>query len=274
MNIKRKIVVASFDFVESTSKAYRFIWNKRMDVLRFSVMVLVLKILSFVALVVFDMEKEALRQGLLLLPTYFLEGWVIANLALMALYDHETQSKVRSSILPLAEDMARNVKASMIVYVLIKLMLSFVVGSTFEGQQAMPDAPAPEPTLQMFALAVMMILVLIWAFRFLWIYIPIMMGRSVTEYLVRFRAFSASFPLLGVWVLCFVPVVLFMIVISEFWGMFTGALGFDTKSIVFETGMAIIQAFIDYALALVSSIAIAYGMYSVLNHENKKTEIW
>ncbi|MCB9981215.1 MAG: hypothetical protein H6860_02315 [Rhodospirillales bacterium] len=266
--------MASFDFVESTSRAYRFVWDRRVDVVRFSAMVLVLKILFFVGFVAFDIQKEALRQGLLLLPIFFMEGWVIATLVIMALHAYEAQSKVRRSILPPAEDTARNIKASMIVYVLIKLMLSFVVGSAYEGQQVIPDAPPPEPNLQTFVLAVVMIAFLIWAFRFLWIYIPVVMGQSVRTYLIRFRAYSDSFPLLGVWVLCFVPVILFMILISEFYGMIMGGLGVGDSSIVFETGMAVIQAFIDFVLSLVSSLAVAYGMYSVFNNENKKTDIW
>jgi len=274
VNIKRKIVVASFDFVESTSQAYRFVWNRRVDVVRFSAMVLVLKILFFVGFVAFDIQKEALRQGLLLLPIFFMEGWVIATLVIMALHAHETRRETRSSILPPAEDTARNIKASMIVYVLIKLMLSFVVGSAYHGQQTIPDAPPPDPSLQTFILAMMLIVFLIWAFRFLWIYIPVVMGKSVRTYLIRFRAYSDSFPLLGVWVLCFVPMMLFMILLSEFYGTVMGVLGVGDSSIVFETGMAVIQAFIDFVLSLVSSLAVAYGVYSVFNNENKKTDIW
>ena len=266
--------MASFDFVDSASRAYQFVWDKRDEVLRFSAMVLALKMLSFAAFVAFGLQKDVLLQGLLLLPSHLLEGWVIATLIMMALYQYEAQEKNGQSIMPATQDMGKHIKASMIVYVLIKLMLSFVMGYTYEGQQGLPDTQPPDPTLQTFIVAVMIIVFLIWAFRFLWIYIPIVMGRSLGEYLVKFRAFSDSFPLLGVWILCFVPVVLVMLVMSQIWDTVSGALGFGSDSIVFDTGMAIIQALIDYALSLVSSLAVAYGMYSVFKGENKKTDIW
>lgn len=274
MTIKRKIAVAGFDFVESASHAYRFLWVQRSAILRFSAMALAIKILSLIALVVFGLQEFSLRQGLYLLPSFFIEGWAIATLVIMALHEHEARSETRKSILAPGKDTARNIKAAMIVYVLTKLMLSFVVGSVYGDQQAAPEAAASEPSMQSFFMALVIIAFMIWAFRFLWIYIPVVMGRSVREYLARFRAYSDSFPMLGVWILCFVPAMIALKVLAEMFGGVMNILGFGSETIVFESGLAMIQALADYLLSLLSSLAVAYGMYSVFNNENKKTEIW
>ena len=265
--------MASFDFVECTAKSYRFIWQSRADVLRLSLMLLSVKILIFVALIVFGLQQDILRQGLFSLPVYFFEGWVIAQLMVMALYGQEPE-RGQAFKLPPPEDIERNVKASMIVYVLTKLMLSFVLGSTFNAQGELPAATPPEPSLQIFFMAMMMIVFMLWSFRFLWLYIPLVLGCQPIDFLRRFQAFSSSFYMVGVWVLCFVPLMIAMVVVSEFMSMVLGGLGFDQDSVVFKSGLAVIQAIIDYAMSLVSSIGIAFGIYSVFKGENKKTDIW
>jgi len=264
--------MASFDFVDSSSKAYRFIWQRRAEVLRLSAMVLSIKILCFVGFVVFGIQNDILRQGLYLLPSYLLEGWVIAQIMVMALYAEQAEGS--KSVLPPSQDVSSNIKASMIVYVLMKLMLSFVVGSSFPGGVPLSESAPPEPDASTFIVAVMMIVFLIWSFRFIWVYVPYVMGLSPLDYLRRFKAFSSSFYMLGVWVLCFVPLVLVMILASEVLALFMIGIGVEGKSVVFNAGLAVIQAFMDYSIALVSSLGIAYGIYSVLNGENKKTPLF
>lgn len=266
--------MASFDFVESVSRACHFVWEQRVDVVRLSLMVLVIKILSFVSFVAFGMQDAALRQGLLLLPVFLLEGRVIATLVIMAVQTHRVQNSSRGSGFFSDEDISRNAKAAMIVYVLTKLALSFLMGSAYEGQQGAPDVAMPEPTFQTVFVAIFILLFLIWAFRFLWIYVAVAMGYSISAYLKRFRAFSDSFSFLGVWILCFVPVMLLLLLLSEFYSISMSALGIGVESVVFEGGLTALQAVVDYVLSLVSSLAVAYGIYSVFNNENQKTELW
>lgn len=266
--------MASFDFVECSSKSYRFVWAKRVDVFRLSAMVLTLKILSFVSFVVFDVQQEVLRQGLYLLPSTLLEGWVIAHLMIMALHYDDAEMGRKSKFLPSPGDVEKNIKASMIVYVLMKLMLSFVTGTTFEGARMAQDGPPPEPGLQGFFVAVMLIAFMIWAFRFLWLYVPMVLGCGPLEFLERFKAFVSSFSFLGVWVMCFVPLILAMLVVSEAFGMVAGVFGVGVETVFFESGLAAIQAVTDYLMSLIASIGIAYGVCSVFRGDNKLPPIW
>lgn len=268
------IAMASFDFVDSASKSYRFVWEKRAEVMRLSAMVLTLKILIFVSFVAFGLEDQVLRHGLYLLPAYLLEGWVIAQLMLMALYSLEKEGGSKKKIMPPPEDFERNVKACMIVYVLTKLTLSFVVGMTFSSAQGLPEQPPSDPRPETLILAFMMLIFAVWSFRFFWLYVPLIIGKGPTDYLLRFRAFSSSFYMIGVWVLCFVPMVLLMIFVSEFFAMVLGVLGVGNIPIVADSVIAVIQAVIDYGISLVSSLGVAYGVYSVYAGEEKTTSIW
>lgn len=266
--------MANFDFVEATSRSYSFVWHNRVEVFRLSSLVLSVKIVSFIGLIAFGMEQNVIRQGLIFLPSYLLEGWAIAHIIVMAIYKADGADTKTGFSLPVGEDIENNIKASMIIYVLTKLTLSFVLGVTFSGQGPDMQPTAPEPSLSMFVLAMGMLVFMVWAFRFLWLYVPYIFGVSAIQFLNKFKAFGASFNFIGVWLLCFVPLVLAMIAASEVLGFIATMVGLDQKSIVFESMIAVVQAFTDYGMALFASLGVAYGIFSVLKGENKKTSIW
>ena len=197
---------------------------------------------------------------------------MIARLIVMALYNE--QAEQRKNILPQPQDIEANMKASMIIYALTKLALSFVIGSALQKQVDMGGQAAPEPSLHMFFLATGFLVFSIWSFRFLWLYVPVIMGKNLGAYIAKFKSFFSSFYLLGVWFLCFVPLILLLLVFSEILGNLFTVMGFEGEDIIFRSGLGALQAIIDYLLALVSSLGVAYGMFSVFNDENKKTEIW
>lgn len=275
--------MASFDIIDCTSQSYKFLWTHRNYVLRFSAPVIILKILGFATFVLLGMEENFLRQGLLLLPVYFLEGWVIAQLVLMALQLEHTPKNMPGvqkaqngqTLLPKPEHVQRNVKASAIVYTLTKLALAFIIGMTMQGQDGLetPDAPSAASN-EMFIVVLMIITMVVWAFRFFWIYIPVLFGKTPLQYLLRFKAFSSSFFLLGVWMLCFVPMAILMLMSTEVMAVVLSIFSLQEDATAFQIGLAIIQGAIDYLLALVSSLAVAFGVFSVFNDENKTTPIW
>ncbi|MEZ5814504.1 MAG: hypothetical protein R3E13_07305 [Alphaproteobacteria bacterium] len=255
---------ASFDFVECAGKSYLFLWERRRDVLRLSAMAVAVKIVFFVGFVVFDLQQDILRQGLFLLPSYMLEGWVVAHLMIMALHHEVLKSGERKkSFLPAPEELDGAIKASMIVYVLLKMGLSVLGGIMFNGVQGLPEGPPPDPGFDTFVVVLAMLGFVVWAFRFLWLYVPVVMGRGMIEFVRRFRPFMSSFSFLGVWGMCFVPPLLLLMLFSQISG--TLAAG---------SILAAFQAVIDYFMVLSSSIGVAYGVYSVFKGENKPTAIW
>lgn len=248
----------NFNFVDSAAKAYHFVWLNRENVMRMSAMALSIKILSFVIILVFGLEENILRQGLLLLPSHFFEGWVIAHILVMAVYPSNAARLPEQST-----DLTANIRAGVIMYVLIKMVLSLITGLIFAGQSALPEGPPPAPSLEMLLVAGMLVAFMIWAFRFVWLYVPVMLGFTVRSFLMQFPSFTASFAMLAIWILCFVPLALLMLLLLDLINLAIiedapGAIGFAEQAL-----KAGVQAVIDYALALVSSIGIAYGIMNV-----------
>lgn len=265
-----------FDFVECATRAYGTIWARRREIFRLCGAVVLFKIMSVLALVLLDMDQYKLRQGLFLLPAYFLEGWAIALImagSINALsggpIDYDRQK--------------RNAIAGAITYTLVKLMVSFLMGMALEGAQFEVPQGAPSdaaPQLQQntpaeaLGISVFMTIFLIWSFKFLWVYVPVSLGYGIEAYVSRFKKFSASFYMIGAWLLCLVPFMAVLMLFLELLRfMFPGDLTGDMALIpMVLSGTA--QAIIDFAASLVSSVALAYGIHSVFTGTNKPPKLF
>lgn len=231
-------------------------------------MALVFKIVSFMTVTALGLESNLLRQGLALLPSQFLEGLVICRIMVLA------TAPAREGFVPALRD-SPAIRAAVIVYVLTKLALSFVVGVTFMGPAPSPSsASGPGQEASLLIVATLILAGVVWVFRFLWLYVPVALGYGVEDFSRRFKGFSSSFRMIGLWILCFTPLALALVLCSEILGRLIPGAQDDLPSVIYLQAMAIVQAVADYAISLVSSIGMAYGVQSVFNNENRKTSIF
>lgn len=268
----------AFDFIECASKAYRYVWDNRQALARLSALVIGIKIVSFALVIMLGLSDHLLRQGLFLLPSYFLEGWAVALIMAQALKMETDKAYVL--VRPLKDYEEKNaVMASMILYVLFKIILSVFAGLVFSGPiRDMPEATqvsAPEPGLAMFIASSLFVVFMIWIFRFFWLYVPVALGFSVKHFFKKIMPFSASFYMLGLWAMCFIPPGLVLLVVS---GFVDGVLPAAPEAQNIAHGphayaSAIMYAVFDYATVLIASVGMAYGVSSMFNDENKTVSI-
>ncbi len=219
--------------------------------------VFLLKILSFMIVTALSLENNILRQGLLLLPSHFLEGVVLAGLIPVAV-GQTFSGKVRDRVYPSAG-----------VYVLLKLVLSFVMGMVFLGQTLdIPQETQAPAGGAVWILVAGLIVCTLWAFRLLWLYVPVALGYSMRSYLKGFRGWRASYDMMGLWVLSFIPLVLVMIVCSEILALLVPGAHDEPPSVIFSQILAVFQAMADSLITLVSSLGMAYGIHSVLQKKD------
>ncbi len=254
--------MAIFDFVDCASRAYRYVWQERQQIVRISAIVVGIKALSFFAVFLMGLEGNVLRQGLLLLPASFVEGVVIAQIITMAISGQSFETLYKSHRLA-----SPPILGSAILYVLLKLALAFVMGTSMPSPQELaspPNGAAAEPSLVMLLLSIILMGFVVWAFRLLWIYIPVALGYSVSAYTRRFRAFKDSFPLLGVWLFCFVPSgIVLLVLMSVVQGIFPLSAG--VASYAHHIANSAVQAVIDYLMVLLSSLGIAFGIQDAMS---------
>ena len=77
------------------------------------------------------------------------------------------------------------------------------------------DAAAYSGYVDFYLVAVALFAVLIWSFRYLWLYVPIALDYRADSFLKRIPGFIGSFRLIGLWMLCFMPVLFLLFVMSS-----------------------------------------------------------
>lgn len=270
--------MASFDFIEASLRGYKAVWENRAGLISVAAMPFFIKMGCFAAVVFLGLETNFLRQGLVLLPSYFAEGVLVAYVIRMVMSGGVIGRDVRE-----AEPFARDLTASMVIYVLTKLVMACLTGVAFtqmiesgavqggadgaaveavtQGAEG-GGAEVAEPSMAMFFLSVMALAAGIWAFRLLWLYVPMAMGVRIGVFMRALGSFGSSFAMMGCWIMCFVPFGILMLIGYE---VVAGALGHsaETPSQAFSLVLIPVQAAIEVVIALVSSLAMAYGIQQI-----------
>jgi hypothetical protein len=264
--------MAKFDFIESAGKAYQYAWTHRHDLARPTAFVLAAKFLCFVVVFILGLEENLLRQGLVLMPSYFVEGWIIAHIMLKALSAEKDRAYQIPGIAP--EHVQNAMMTSMLVYVLLKLLLSFVVGmpGLIDPQAVAEGQEAGTPDIMVFLAALGFMVFVVWFFRFLWLYVPPALGFSMKHYVIKVGSLRGSYYIIGMWIMCFVPMAIALIVFSQIVSIPFDADG-EELSQMHKYTLSFLQGVFDYMMVLVSSLGMAYGVASMFNKEDKTVSL-
>lgn len=260
------------DVVHCVDFGYRFIWAERKYLLRLAAVPLAVKLLCFAALMVLGWEQNFLRMGLVMLPSFFTEGWMLAHVARLVFHNQRwpfraTGDRAQDEVLLL--DRAYGVMAGTLFYVVIKFLLSgaMAVISTAqrsaETQLAVAVQTQTEPSMMMFFGALLFLIITLWGFRFLFLYIPAAAGLP-TQMITRSRkSFLMSLQMLGIWLVCFVPFALLTLFIASAFVPADTPAGTPLPQGV-RVLMVFLQVGIDTAIAIVSTASVAAGLRNML----------
>lgn len=268
--------MASFDFVESASKGYQFVWNDRRILARLAFWPLLIKLASFTLITYLDMQDQTLRQGLILIPSSFAEGWLVAMAIRMAALGEPWSGPATGDARRDAGAHAarkRAVTGAMLIYVLTKLILAFFSGLLMDSGVIANSADFGGPMISAFFAGVLLMLGIIWAFRFTWLYVPAALGFSVRDFLRKIKPFMVSVYMMGLWFLCLVPMALALIMMAQFLATIFPVQG-DTVSPLYLYGLAGVQAVLELAVALIAGSAMGYAVLGVMRGDSKRTELF
>ncbi|MGB4057825.1 MAG: hypothetical protein WBK77_07050 [Alphaproteobacteria bacterium] len=258
--------MARFDFTDAAATGYGYIWKERTDIASLAAMPFLVKIGSFAAIMFLGLEANILRQGLILLPAYLLEGFIVALVIRMFVFNERfagllDSGRVNEAIFP--EPQRRSIMAGVIVYVMTKLATSLMAGSMMVAEAVETSPMMPEPNGSVFITSLMILVFMLWAFRFFWLYVPAAMGIPPGVFLERIKGFTTSFYLLALWLMCFVPMMVVLVAAAKLLGVvFPGAEAGD-RSPIFIILMAGVQSGVELVVSLVSAVAMAQAIRSV-----------
>ena len=253
--------MASFNFVDAAGKGYKFIWDERRALASIAAIPIIVKIISFNAAVIFGLQDNLLRQGLLFMPAYFLEGWLIAHCIRMAIFNE-------LKLVPTS----RLIMATTVSYLLMKLASSFLAGTVMNNGD--PTAVQPAPSIAASLTVCVVLATVLWCFRFFWLYVPMAMGVPVTVMLKKIQSYGSSFFMLGLWLLVLAPMALITIGFADMLhSIFPDGVNGE-RAPVYIFLLASTQGVIETLMAIISSVGMAHGFKDILTGDNKTNKLF
>lgn len=260
-----------FDFIESAVHGYRMIWAERQHLLAIAFVPFAVKFLTYLAIVLLQVQDNYLRQGLLLVPSNIAEAWFIAYALRLTLLGESWPSLLTGDTKADKLLMARRKRAlqgAIGIYVLIKLVSAFALGlgmAEYEvGQQLAQQGAAYEGSPMIVFGGLVLIAVSIWAFRYMWLYVPVALGHRMRDFLAAVPGFMGAFRLMAVWMICFTPLVLLLMVLADVLKMLFPAAELDIGHLLYVVVWSLVQSGSELFIALVVSLAVGRGFFDVI----------
>lgn len=258
----------SFDIIKATAEGYKFLWNRRKFIARLALLPVVVKFICFFTVINLDLESNLLRQGILFLPYFLLEGYLVCTLLRFAVYSkEEVIQPPGSGAFEYYKQRGRDIQAGAIMYTLIKLLTTLFFAIMLSTAPAPLEeelvAEQPEVTFEAFFAMLVVFIALIWAFRLMWLNIPLTLGYNMKTYLRRVRGMSFSFHIFSVWVMCVIPFGIVVDLLSA-----SPANHPETGVLAIRYAILGVQAVLDTMMVIVSHVGIALGIYWVMTGKN------
>lgn len=259
--------MASFNIMEATSFGYRLAWRERRYLLYLAAVPILIKIVCHMTYIMLGWQGQLMRQALVMLPSFFADGWMLAHLSRLIFYDQRwpwRSSGDADKDRGVREERARGIMAGMIAFVVVEFLLAGFADGIYQlaaaGFWENADPSMPEAMAMAVAAAG-----LLWIFRYFWFYIPAAIGYPLPEFSVAMRGFATSVYMLAVWTACFMPgAILYQMTLAAFLPMEKdmGKGG--------EFFAAVSGAVFDTAIVIVSTAAMARAIRSMIEAWQQK----
>lgn len=286
---------ARFNIMDAAGYGHYRVWKERNYLIRLAWMPFLVKFASTIIVIVYDFQMQYLKQGLIMLPSMFLIGWLMAQfLRTLLLNERWPNSIDKVSALINAQKIDKNkafsyiiwrsrgVIASILVYVLcgfisylfcylLNLSIPENIGSNFSNENK-PEKFLFVSVAQQFGFLALCVIGFS-AFRLLWLYIPFSVLYPMRKYLNEVKGFVVTLRYMLLMFCCMAPLSFVMILIIRIVFSVIGPAGEDvglnpsTPPIGIDIAgflTVAIQSLSEILLGLISTAAFAWAMRSFL----------
>lgn len=233
--------MAAFDVTDSAMKGYSLVWQERRYLMRLAAFPILIKFVCSMTVMMNGYDFDFIKQALLMLPSYFADGWVMSHLVRLIYLDQRWPFRpmgVPEKDIAMLRDRAGGIMAGTVFFAVIEFLKTGLTGLLVmtappgslpgQGAPAGPVQPGADhggsmaevaaqaqASPYMAVMGIAMIVVTIWMVRYLWLYIPAAAGFSGRAYLKRVGGLMGSIRLLGVWLICSVPVLFGFVILAN-----------------------------------------------------------
>jgi len=263
--------MASYDVTDSAMKGYSLIWNERAYLLRLAFFPFFIKFVCAITVTMNGFDFDFTKQALLMLPSYFADGWVMSHLVRLIYLDQRWPFRPTGNPqndMAMLRDRAGGIMAGTVCFALIEFLKTGISGFIFTAATPPGSVPGQMPTTPVVPpegvasiatplIGIAMIVVTIWVVRYIWLYIPAAAGFSGREYLKRVGGLMGSIRLLGIWMICTIPLA---VAYSMMMPAFDPAKPLPVSLAFF---MNLIHAAVQMIITLITTAGVAYAIRSM-----------
>lgn len=252
--------------------------------LRLAVFPVMVKLFALCIVVAFGLQDNTLRQGLVFIPAYFVEGWFVAVAIRMVMFKEQWPFFLTGDAqqdLTLLRRRRTAIQASGILYTLFRL-ISVVFVSFMLTQAAFQDAgvatqgvspdtvpqiadqTASLPFFVSFIAAMLALFATLWSYRYFCMYVPAAMGVPIKTYLKACFGLGSSLQFLFVTFFCFIPVFIVFSFLHSFAASFFPGAELTAEFWLYSGVFALIQSVMEVIITLFTGVALAYTLSEIL----------
>jgi hypothetical protein len=206
-----------FNIIDCVSAAYRLLWRERAYLLKLAAIPLFIKFAFYVLSAMYGEAGNVIRLSLFMVPAYFAEGWMLCHFVRLMTNAQRWPYQMTGNDaqdLKAVRKRARPLLSGVITFVLINLSIAlyFTVFTHFTPPEMLNGGEVkPEDIPQGTALIITLLFALmIAAFKLVWFYIPMAANIEPITYVKKLRGFGVTIRLIGLWLLCFAPIMVLM----------------------------------------------------------------
>lgn len=246
------------DLILATGLAYRKVWEERAYLFTMAVIPLLIKYICYTLATIFIEGDNILRMSLFMLPAYLVEGWLLSHWARTIMLGHRWPFRSTGDVQEDEKQLnerAHGVLGGTVAYMLINILMGGYFAFFVSYIPVDMNPSEADPIVALAGLAMMVSSFLL--FRFIWSYVPLAANISPRYFIEKVKPLRVTFQMMGIWLVCFVPVLIVLQISGEIIGSF--AIGGQNNSILSGI-LNFIRIALDTLKNLICTAGIAYGL--------------
>jgi len=261
--------MASFDLISAVGHAYQKTWQERKYLFRMAIIPLLVKYICYAVAVTYIGTDNILRLSLIMVPAYFLEGWLLSHWVRTIVLNHRwpfCPTGDEKQDMDQLRKRGRGIMSGTIAFTLINLLMAgyfaFFVSYIPMDMSAAPKEP--DPMIAMIGMVMLVSTLLL--FRFIWLYIPFSVNLPFKQYAEKVKRITLSFNMIGVWLVCFIPTV----IVLQISGGILGSIGSDERTAHVLDGLTMfVRIFLDLVKNLLCTAGMTYAFIELFGWKKK-----
>ena len=258
--------MASFDIITTVGLAYRKTWEEKSYLFKMAIIPFMVKLGCFVVLASVQDTASLWMTGIILLPSFIIEGWFLTHWARTVMtggvhrWPFRATGDDKKDTLEIVAR-GRGIMSGTVAFALINFLIAGYFAFLFSNVPDIAtefDPQDPDPRIAV-AGSVFMISSL-FLFRYVWLYIPLAVNLPVPLMLKKLKPMSLTFKMIGLWLICVIPAILVLQILGE--GMFS--ISAEENNAVSKTGFMVLRIIVDMVKNLICTAGMAMAFMQIL----------